>query len=164
MRDFNNYIPKSKKLKKKVLLFTLFVIILAACEKDDFCVKNPITPNLVLRFYDTNNRETLKSVSSFYVWAEGKDTIFNNVSIDSLYIPLNSLANETIYNFSTGNVVNQFTIKYIPKEEYVSRSCGFRVLFNEVTFESSNTWISDFTPETLTTIDNQNLAHVQIFH
>jgi hypothetical protein len=74
------------------------------------------------------------------------------------------LANETIYNFSTGNVVNQFTIKYIPKEKYISRSCGFRVLFNEVTFESNNTWISGFTPETLTTIDNQNSAHVQIFH
>lgn len=151
-------------MKKLVFLFIMTIIVISACEKDDFCTQNPITPNLVLRFYDTNNRETLKSVSSFYVWAEGKDTIFSNVSIDSLYIPLNSLANETIYNFSTGNVVNQFTIKYTPKEEYVSRSCGFRVQFNEVTFESNNSWIKDFTPKTVTTIVNQNAAHVQIFH
>tara|TARA_R110001592_G_scaffold111201_4_gene308063 strand:- start:598 stop:1053 length:456 start_codon:yes stop_codon:yes gene_type:complete len=151
-------------LKKILLLFIVTIIIISACEKDDFCTKNPITSNLVLRFYDTNNRETLKSVSSFYVWAEGKDTIFSNVSIDSLYIPLNSLANETVYNFSKDNVVNKFTIKYTPKEEYISRSCGYRILFNEVTFESDNAWITDFTPSTLTTIDNQNSAHVQIFH
>ncbi|MDP5105809.1 DUF6452 family protein [uncultured Polaribacter sp.] len=151
-------------MKKILLLFIVTIIIISACEKDDFCTKNPITSNLVLRFYDTNNRETLKSVSSFYVWAEGKDTIFSNVSIDSLYIPLNSLANETVYNFSKDNVVNKFTIKYTPKEEYISRSCGYRILFNEVTFESDNAWITDFTPSTLTTIDNQNSAHVQIFH
>ncbi|MFT6698855.1 MAG: hypothetical protein ACJAVD_000340, partial [Porticoccaceae bacterium] len=48
--------------------------------------------------------------------------------------------------------------------EYVSRSCGYKIIFNEVTFTSDNTWITDFTPETLTTIDNQNEAHVQIFH
>lgn len=151
-------------MKKIFLLFIVSIIIIAACEKDDFCVKNPITPNLVLRFYDTNNRETLKSVSSFYVWAEGKDTIFNNASIDSLYIPLNSLATETVYNFSKNNVVNKFTIKYTPQAAYVSRSCGYRILFNEVSFSSDNSWITDFTPSTLTTIDHQNSAHVQIFH
>lgn len=151
-------------MKKIFLLFTITFIIISSCEKDDFCTKNPITPNLVLRFYDTNNRETLKSVPSLYVWAEGKDTIFNNVSLDSLYIPLNSLVTETVYNFSKNNVVNQFTIKYTPKEEYISRSCGYRILFNEVTFESDNKWITDFTPSTLTTIDHQSSAHVQIFH
>jgi hypothetical protein len=151
-------------MRKIIAIIFLSIIILSACEKDDFCVKNPVTPNLVLRFYDADNRETLKSVNSFYVWAEGKDTIFNNVSKDSIYIPLNSLATETIYNFSTDNVVNQFTIKYTTEEEYVSRSCGFKVLFNDVTFTSDNTWITDFTPESLTIIDNQNEAHVQIFH
>jgi hypothetical protein len=151
-------------LKKIVFLFILTLIIFSACEKDDFCTKNPVTPNLVLRFYDTNSRGTLKDVSALYVWAEGKDTIFKNVITDSIYIPLNSLANETIYNFSKGNVVNQFTIKYTTQDDYVSRSCGFRILFNEVSFESNTTWIKDFTPKALTTIDNQNTAHVQIFH
>lgn len=150
---------------RKIFLFISFaIIVISACEKDDFCTQNPITPNLVLRFYDTNNRETLKSASSLYVWAEGKDTIFTDVSTDSIYIPLNSLTTETIYNFSKDNVVNQFTIKYTAKEAYVSRSCGYQILFNDVSFTSNNTWITDFTPENLTTIDNQNEAHVQIFH
>jgi hypothetical protein len=71
-------------------------------------------------------------------------------------------------NNSDGSIANNqtasFTITYTPQEEYVSRSCGFKILFNDVTFESDNTWITEFTPEILTTIDNQNAAHVQIFH
>ena len=149
---------------KKIILFILLSIAITACEKDDFCLKNPITPNLVVRFYDANNRGALKSVSGLNVWAEGKDSIYKNISTDSLVVPLNSLAPETIYNFSKNNVINKFTIKYIPGNEYVSRSCGFKVIFNEVTFTSNNTWITDYTPNTLTTINNQNKAHVKIFH
>jgi hypothetical protein len=151
-------------IKNSVLIFLVSVIFFA-CEKDDFCTQNPVTPNLILRFYDDLDREALKNVPSFYVWAEGKDTIFENVSTDSIYIPLNSLATETVYNLSTENTISKFTVQYTPKEEYVSRSCGYRVIFNKVTFTSeSGTWIKDFTPSNITTINNQNTAHVQIFH
>lgn len=151
-------------MKKTLLLLSFILLINTSCEKDDFCLQNPVTPNLVLRFYDDTNRETLKSASKLYVWAEGKDSLFVNVTTDSLNIPLNSLKTETVYNFSKDNVVNKFTIKYTPEEQFVSRSCGFKVIFNDVTLSSDNTWIKDFTPSTLTTIDNQNAAHVQIFH
>lgn len=150
---------------RKIILFVfIIIIVIAACEKDDFCTQNPVTPNLVLRFYDDANRETLKSVDALYVWAAGKDSIYTNVSTDSIAIPLNSLATETIYNFSNGTTVNTFTITYTPEEEYISRSCGFRIIFNDATFTSNNTWITDLTPSTLTTINNQSSAHVQIFH
>ena len=161
-------------MKKNVLFILLITVLISACEKDDFCIKNPVTPNLVLRFYDTNDRETLKDVERLSIWAENKDTITNykSINIDSVAIPLNSLATKTIYhlkmNNSDGSIANNqtasFTITYTPQEEYVSRSCGFKILFNDVTFESDNTWITEFTPEILTTIDNQNAAHVQIFH
>ena len=133
------------------------------CEKDDFCTLNPITPKLVLRFYDNVNKTQLKNVNQLYVWAAGKDSILVNQSTDSISIPLNSIANETVYNFSKGNVVNQFTIQYTPQQIYVSRSCGFKVNFDEVSYISSNTWIADFEVTTIT-IKNQNAAHVQIFH
>lgn len=149
---------------KKILALLLISVIFFACEKDDFCIKNPVTPNLVLRFYNNTNKEALKKVSNLYVWAEGKDTIFNNVNSDSIYIPLNSIDTTTIYKFAKGTNVATFTIKYTPKEEYVSRSCGFRVVFNDVSFETNNNWILDYTPLKLTTINNENAAHVKIFH
>lgn len=150
---------------KKIILFTLLIVLIfSACEKDDFCIKNPVTAKLVIEFYDDANRETLKNVTSFYVWAEGKDSIYSDEAINSISLPLNSLATETVYNFSKENIINQFTISYTTQYEYVSRSCGYKIIFNKVTFLSDNTWINDFTPETLTTLDNQNEAHVQIFH
>ncbi|MCG1036450.1 DUF6452 family protein [Polaribacter sargassicola] len=151
-------------MKKTFLFFLAITLFIFACEKDDFCLENPVTPNLVLRFYDDVNRETLKKPASLYVWAEGKDSIFSNVTLDSIYIPLNSLELETVYNFSDGTNVDQFTITYTTEEEYVSRSCGYKIIFNDVNITSTNTWITDFTPSTLTTIDNQDAAHVQIYH
>ncbi|ARV05709.1 hypothetical protein BTO04_02905 [Polaribacter sp. SA4-10] len=152
-------------MKKTILSLLFLIIVISACEKDDFCLKNPVTPSLVINFYDDTNKETLKNVRELYVWAEGKtDSIYINQTINSITIPLNSLATEIVYNFSKENVVNQFTINYTTEEEYVSRSCGYKVNFNEVTFSSDTTWIISFTPETLTTIENQTEAHVQIFH
>ena len=151
-------------MRKSLVLLNLIIFTFLSCEKDDFCTQNPVTPNLILRFYDDTNRESVKVVDNLYVWAEGKDSLFINSSLDSLFIPLNSAATETVYNFSKNNVVNQFTIQYTTENEYVSRSCGFKVIFNDVNFASDNTWITDFEPNTLTTIENQTEAHVQIYH
>jgi len=151
-------------MKKITLLLGFLLLISSSCEKDDFCLENPVTPNLILRFYDDVNRETLKKPASLSVWVDGKDSIFSNVTLDSIYIPLNSLEPETVYNFSDGTTVDQFTITYTTEEAYVSRSCGYKIIFNDVNFSSTNTWIKDFTPSTLTTIDNQDAAHVQIYH
>lgn len=162
-------------MKKIIPILILFIVIFSTCEKDDFCTKNPITPNLILRFYDDTNNESLKTAKLLSVWAEGKDTIadYKSTSTDSIAIPLNSLTTQTIYHLKINNkkgalADNQyttFTINYIPKEDYVSRSCGYKVIFNEVSFSSNNTnWIKEFTPETLTIIEDQNSAHVQIFH
>lgn len=148
---------------KKILTILVLFCMITSCEKDDFCTLNPTTPKLVLRFYDNANKTQLKNVNQLYVWAAGKDSILVNQSTDSISIPLNSIANETVYNFSKGNVVNQFTIRYTPQQIYVSRSCGFKVNFDEVSYISNNTWIADF-EVTTTTINNQNAAHVQIFH
>jgi len=151
-------------MRKSIGFLCLILFTFYNCEKDDFCTQTPITPNLILRFYDDVNRESVKTVDNLYVWAEGKDSLFVNASLDSLFIPLNTANTETVYNFSKNNVVNQFTIQYTPNNEYLSRSCGYKVVFSDVTFSSDNTWITDFEPKTLTSIENQNEAHVQIFH
>jgi hypothetical protein len=154
-------------MKKIVVLLFLSITIFSSCEKDDFCIQNPVTPNLIIEFYDANNRETLKNFTSLTVSsesAENNDNLFENITRNRLEIPLNQFATETVYNFSQNGVDNQFTIKYSTEDVYVSRSCGFRVIFNDISFESENTWIRSFTPETLSTIDNQNETHVQIFH
>ena len=152
-------------MKNYYFFLMLLLMLNSSCEKDDFCIKNPITQSVIINFYDDSSKETLKNVKNLYVWAEGKtDSIYINQTINTITLPLNSNTTETIYNFSKENVVNQFAITYNPVDEYVSRSCGYKVIFNDVTFSSDNTWIIGFTPETLTTIENQDEAHVPIFH
>ena len=161
-------------MKRVTVLLMLCIAFFYSCEKDDFCTKNPVTPMLVLRFYDTDARNTLKNAKYLSVWADGKDTLsgYQSVTKDSIALPLNSLASETIYHFKintlegdiANNLIETFTIQYTPEHEFVSRSCGYRIIFNEVTFNTDNTWVQDFTPFTLTTIDNQTAAHVKIYH
>lgn len=150
-------------MRKIIPFIVLLIVLVSACEKDDFCTQNPVTPKLILRFYDDADRSSLKSADTLYVWAENKDSLFVNIATDSLVIPLNTDSNQTIYNLSKGNIVEQFTIDYTPQNEYVSRSCGYKIIFNDVTFAPNNTWITDFTTIE-TTIETQDAAHVQIFH
>ena len=162
-------------MKKAFLLICFIIFSFSSCEKDDFCTENPVTPHLVLRFYDNANRNTLKTVQNLSIYAANKDTLidYTSVNLDSVAIPLNAIANETVYflkmNNTNGatatNETAKFTIQYTPEPLYVSRSCGYKITYNTVSFSTDpNTWILDFTPSTLTAIDNQNNAHVQIFH
>jgi len=161
-------------MRKIIFLLGFVLLINTSCEKDDFCLQNPITPSLIITFYDDVNRETPKNVRRLSIIAQSKtDSLFTNSASDSIAIPLNSLDTKTVYvlkkNDADGtranNQIATFTIEYTPQDTYVSRSCGYKVTFNNITFsKDTNSWIKDFTPNTSTTIDNQNAAHVQIFH
>jgi hypothetical protein len=163
-------------VKTRILLLVFFIGIISACEKDDFCIENPVTSKLIIDFYDDTNRETLKKVERFSIIAVGvPDSLFTNVSTESrISIPLNSLTNETVFKLKkntttngakAANLIATFTITYDKREEFVSRSCGFKVLYSNVAFSSdTNSWITDFTPTTVINLDDQSEAHVQIFH
>ena len=159
-------------MNKNILYIFLFAFIFSACEKDDICL-SPTTPKLILRFYDNANQSEFKAPANLSIWAEGKDTIstFKSVSLDSVFIPLKTNETETIYNLktsSTGNIAdnayNKITINYITEEVFVSRSCGFKTIFNTITITLDNGWVQSFTPNSLTTIDNETKAHVKIYH
>ena len=160
-------------MKKNSIYILLLTLVFTACEKDDICL-SPTTPKLVLRFYDTSNQTALKKVERLSIWADGKDTIstYKSVALDSVVIPLNVNTTQTIYHLKkntvdgnkANNLINTITVNYTTTEEYVSRSCGFKTIFNNVTIASSNGWIQSFTPTSIIKIDTQTTAHVKIFH
>ena len=159
-------------MKKYIFILFVCFIGLSSCEKDDFCVQNPVTPNLVLRFYDKEDVFQLKQVERFSIIAQGKtDSLFTNRTTDSIAIPLNSLAIETVYTLKMNTVdgnkaTNQLatlTVKYNPEDDYISRSCGFRVVFKDVNLEHTG-WIDNLSTSTITSINNQTKAHVQVYY
>lgn len=161
-------------MKKIFYLGILALLGLTSCEKDDFCTSSPVTPNLVLRFYDNSDQTKTKNVSRLSIIAQGKtDSLVINQSLDSIAIPLNSAATTTVYTLKinevdgkiANNQISTLTINYKAQEEYVSRSCGYRYIFNNVTVTApSGTWIQSLTPTDVNTIDNQSRAHVKIYH
>ncbi len=145
-------------------------MLIIGCEKDDFCI-DPITPNMIIRFYDATNISETKSVTNLTVQLEGYGEIYSNVSLDSIILPLDVTQNEIIYNLSSEGNQDILTITYEVEEVFVSRSCGFKAIFNNVivTSDSTNDWILGLTEFgdnvfTITTIEDESSAHVQIYH
>lgn len=157
-------------MRKYYLLLTLIALLVSSCEKDDFCIE-PITPNMVIRFYNATNITQTKSVEDLSVNPEGFDELYSNANLDSILIPLDVTSNQIIYNLSSESNMDIITINYDVEEVFVSRSCGFKAIFNNVSVTSdvSNDWIIGLTETlentiTIPTIDNETAAHVKIFH
>ena len=157
-------------MKKYYLFLSLIALLISSCEKDDFCIE-PITPNMIIRFYNATNISETKAVNDLTINISNLDSIYTNVSLDSIVIPLDVTSNQIIYNFSSGTNVDILTIDYEIEEVFVSRSCGFKAIFNNVTVTSdvSNNWIIGLTETlentiTIPTIDDESAAHIQIFH
>ncbi len=157
-------------MKKYYLFLSLIALLISSCEKDDFCIE-PITPNMIVRFYNATNISETKAVNDLTINISNLDSIYTNVSLDSVVIPLDVTSNQIIYNFSSGSNLDILTIDYEIEEVFVSRSCGFKAIFNNVTVTSdvSNDWIIGLTETlentiTIPTINDESAAHVQIFH
>ena len=78
-------------------------MLLGSCQKDDFCI-DATTPQLIIRFYDNDEPTEYKSTTGLYVWANELDTIYNNISTDSIAIPLNPSLDFTVYHLSSGTI------------------------------------------------------------
>ena len=157
-------------MKKHYLLLSFIALLVSSCEKDDFCIE-PVTPNMVIRFYNETNITQTKSVENLSVNPEGLDELYSNANLDSILIPLDVTSNQIIYNLSSESNIDVITINYDVEEVFVSRSCGFKAIFNNVSVSSdvSNDWIIGLTETlentiTIPTIDNETAAHVKIFH
>ncbi|GAB1309708.1 hypothetical protein KH5_23910 [Urechidicola sp. KH5] len=147
---------------KKIFLLVFGIVVISACQRDDFCI-DPITPNLVIRFYDSDNQDIYKNVIDLTVWADGREELYTGVTTDSIAIPLDPNNDMTLYHLSSEDLEDDITFLYTRKEVFVSRSCGFKYDFESLTFEdATNNWIEQIE------ITNENVTdeteHVKILH
>jgi len=179
-----------KKIQIVFLLF-LFAFAFSSCEKDDICDANtPTTPRLVFEFYDISNPSVLKNVTNLKVIGEGmtEGIVFNESASDNskyltngskISIPLKTDVNTTTYRFilNSGNPnptlidIDEVTFNYTRNDVFVSRACGFKVLF---TFAPSNAVVHTAVPATKlkwmqyisvekSNIDNEDETHIKVF-
>ncbi len=154
-----------------IILFIITLITVNGCERDDICI-DEITPRLVIRFYNNDNQVETKNanlVSIRFVGIENDSIQLS--SVDSIAVPLKVTENLTQYILTINNndgSINRdtLTVSYERDDAFVGRSCGFKTIFNSTSHTlqtGSENWILNI-ESTTQTIDNENNAHVKIFH
>ncbi|MHA7944390.1 DUF6452 family protein [Formosa sp. 3Alg 14/1] len=155
-------------MKYSFVIILLVALSFFGCEKDDICSNDtPTTPSLIIRFYDVTNPniDVLNSVTNLRVQGIGNDDVlpgYDVVATDSIAVPLKTTDNVTQYSLYkeyvyddndtpdddsddtiTGNE-DVITITYDMEEVYVSRACGYKTVYRNVSInlvEDDENWI-----------------------
>lgn len=174
-----------KKNSILIILTFVFISITFSCEKDDICAETtPTTPKLILRFYDITSQEDTKNATGLRVTEFNETNAISNLNIvtsDSINLPLRTNVNVTKFTFhkdyeaitnTEGDTISIegnpdiVTINYQREDVYVSRACGFKTIFNNLTFsveDDGDKWILN--SEIInSTVQNEITAHVKILH
>ena len=152
-------------MKKYITLILLLFFTIISCEKDDICI-DETTPSLIFRFYNNDNPTEFKQINLDSVWVEGKNKIeeYVNFSLDSIAIPIDLNHNKTTYILENNSIKDTITFNYVRSDIFVSRSCGYKTIFEDFQAESNTTnWIKNISINN-STIDNETAAHISIFH
>lgn len=162
-----------------ILISLLVLTTLMSCESDEICLED-ITPKLIIRFYNDKLPNEIKSVINLKVNIEGINGDYSNETItiltDSIAIPMQVAENNTRFiltiqgNESEGTEDNldTITITYSQEDIFVSRSCGYKTIFNETNgalIDDDDNWIKNIeTVNDPQQIIDENAAHVKIYH
>jgi len=152
-------------MRNYLLYLTLILLTTVSCEKDDICI-DATTPKLIIKFYDFDNQSLTKEILLDSVWAVGKNGIeeYKDITLDSIAIPLNISENTTIYIIENNSVKDTIVFSYSKNDIFVSRSCGYKTIFENLHIESNTiNWIKSSIITNLT-IENETKAHITIFH
>lgn len=179
-----------KYLKVLVIPLLLIAALLISCERDDICPEStPTTPRLIIDFYDVSIQENSKNVFGLLVGGIGNEFVlpgFNVVTTDNLVLPLKTDEDTTQYALIQDYSINDngtpddpsddiqegnqdiITIKYSREQVYVSRACGFKTIFKNVTLtteDDGDNWIKS--KESLTdnqSVEDETETHFNLFH
>ena len=152
-------------MRKYLILLFILCFTFINCEKDDICI-DTTTPKLIIVFYDNEIPTEIKKRLLDSVWVDGKNSIkeFEKQTLDSIAIPLDLNHNKSKYIISSNSIRDTIEFTYDRKDIFVSRSCGYKTIFENLQIESiTRNWIKNDTIKN-TTIDNETAVHLTIFH
>ena len=161
---------------KKIMLLVLGIITLTnlfySCEKDDICLESEAkTSRLIILFKDNSDHSLAKTVNLLAIKGIGNDSILNFSSSDSIAIPLNTASDISAfkfikdYNQATENS-DTLNFNYTRTDEFVSRACGFRTVFENLStsiVNDSNNWVLAY-EITNSTINKEDEKQLIIYH
>jgi len=160
----------------KALSIFLFIITLySGCTRDDICPEgSQSTPQLILKFRDISNPTQIKSVTNLSVKLTSTQQEIFTPRTDTIFqIPLNAATTIQQYSFTrdaSGSNPNTdiATLNYERGEDvYINRACSFITTFENVSIsvqgEGTANWMLN-SEITNSTIENEDVTHITIFH
>lgn len=161
---------------KKVLLICILIIAFSSCTRDDICSEaTQTTSKLVINFKNFSSPLEARGVGNLTIISDlNEEIVIDNVTSDSINIPLHAGADFSSFQFikfsdsETDTNTDVIRFDYQREDIYVNRACSFRTIFSELNYdltpEDNNTnWIQSV--EILNnTVENENEAHITIYH
>ena len=168
-------------MKKIYLLLLVVAFSFSGCEKDDICdAATATTPRLVIDFYDVSiPTPTLKKVTNLGIVSPPLTTGISYNGVSRVYVPLKTTADSTTMYFIqngadtdlTNDNIDILTFNYTRNNVFVSRACGYKMLFN---LNTTNPIVQTepTTPDTKwiqnivvvkPNLETENEVHVQIY-
>lgn len=189
-------IVKSMQNKMKYFKYIAMVVIALAicttisCERDDICPEStPTTPRLIIDFYDVSIQENSKNVFGLVAVGVGNDNVLDGYAIvntNNIILPLKTDSTATQYiiykeytyddndtpDDETDDVIggnpDVITINYSTELVFVSRACGYKTIFNNVTIsieDDGDNWI--LSRESINdnqSVEDETATHFNLFH
>ena len=162
-------------IRKLLLLLTLVISLNGGCTRDDICSEaTPTTPLLIINFKDVANPLVAKSVSNLTVETDYDPSVLllSEVTTDSIAIPLQTGLDNTRYRFitnagETNELIDIYEFNYMRDNIYINRACGFKTIYTTLSAIEDDDepvdWIINLDVLN-TTVENENQAHITIFH
>lgn len=161
-----------KIIRKSFPVLFLF-LLLSGCQRDDLCPgSTPVTPLLLIEFYDREEPTRLKAVPNLVVQATGEDEpLLGPITTNNILIPLRTDQNHTEYRFvrdanrETENI-DTITFTYSTSEQYLNRACGYIVNYLGIdasVHQDGDTWIRSQIIQQ-TDVVNETEVHIYLIH
>ncbi|PKQ44129.1 DUF6452 family protein [Confluentibacter flavum] len=174
-----------------LLILLLAIGIIISCERDDICPEStPTTPKLIIEFYDSANPESVKFVPQIRVQGVNNDGVlegYNAANVQKLELPLRTDTTATQYRLHRNYSINNggtpddpsddfpngnediITIKYTTEQVFVSRACGYKTVFKNVSLTiepdtNPDNWI--LSRQSVTdnqSVEDETTAHFYLF-
>ncbi len=161
-----------KKVIVPILFLLITILAVFSCEKDDICLDSEAkTSKLIIRFKDNNNHSLYKDATLLAIKGIGNADVIDFGTTDSIAIPLKTDLDLTQFEFlknyeETTENSDQLDFNYTRTDEFISRACGYRTVFENLSttiINDTNNWILDY-EIVQTTITNEDEKHLIIYH
>ena len=182
----------------KVLIIPILLIaaLSISCERDDICPNaTATTPRLIIDLLDASNPDVAKNVFDLIVVGVKNDMLLEDpvpeyvfTDTDNLVLPLKTTDNTTEYilikeattndngtpddttDDTTDGNYDRIIINYSREQVFVSRACGFKTIFKNVTLtiedvNNDGRWMLSREPLTDNqSVEDETTTHFNISH